>query len=122
MNSIKEIKEKIKKIGYTPRFIIIQVGDEDEQNKLIKPKIEMAKKLGIELVNKKYEINFVEEKIIEDIKDLSPWVDGIEVQLPLPGQYNQDKIVEAIPKNKRVIDLKNNELLTIFTKLLKNIK
>ena len=97
-----QIKNKINEKQYKPRLVIIQVGDNEASNKYIDFKLKKAKELGVEAVNKKYESHFPQRKIIEDIQDLAPWVDGIIVQLPLPDGYETQKILDAVPHDKDV--------------------
>ena len=98
----KELKNKISKSGYTPRLAIFQIGDNPSSNKYINFKIKKAEEIGINAVLKKIDDHFPQEKLIEDIKDISPWVDGIIIQLPLPEGYDTKLILNSVPHNKDV--------------------
>lgn len=98
----EQIKSKIQESDYKPRLVIFQIGDNPASNKYIDFKIKKANELGITAINKKYEERFPQDKIIEDITDMAPWVDGMIVQLPLPEGYDTKAILNSIPIEKDV--------------------
>lgn len=103
-----EIRERLKKEveGFLkkPVLSIIQVGDLPESNSYIDSKKKFGEKIGVKVIHEKYEADISPEKIIERIKTLNvdSAVSGILVQLPLPANFDVDKIMNEIHSSKDV--------------------
>ena len=112
----QEIRDAIKEMKYEPRMVIFQVGNDNASNKYIDFKLKKAASLGINAVHKKLPAEYPEDKLIEDIKDITPWVDGIIVQLPLPKSMNKQNVLDAIAHTHDIDGLATgNKLITPAT-------
>jgi methylenetetrahydrofolate dehydrogenase (NADP+)/methenyltetrahydrofolate cyclohydrolase len=100
----KDIKREISGLAIKPKLIIIQIGDLKASNVYVEKKIEFGKKVGAIVEYKKYDENIKEEEIISDIKrfNLDNSVHGIMVQLPIPKNFNTEKILDTIDYKKDV--------------------
>ena len=106
-NLIKELKKEISQInkkGKTPKLSVILIGDYPPSKIYVNNKEKKAKEVGIRSEVIKYRNDIEESKVLEKIKALNndSNVNGILVQLPLPGHINKEKIINAIDPNKDV--------------------
>ena len=106
-NLIKELKKEISQInkkGKTPKLSVILIGDYPPSKIYVNNKEKKAKEVGIRSEVIKYPKDIEESKVLEKIKALNndSNVNGILVQLPLPGHINKEKIINAIDPNKDV--------------------
>lgn len=101
-----ELKEKISELGFTPKLVVIQVGDNPASNSYIAGKKRDCEEVGIEFVLRKYPVSEVtssEELYIDVIKAGRTYsVDGVIVQLPLPDNIDATRIQRYIPWTKDV--------------------
>lgn len=103
-NVIKEeIKQDILDNNLTPSLTVIQVGDNPSSNVYIKNKEKACEKVGINFNLLKY-LEISEEDLIETINKLNENknVNGIIIQLPLPDNFNTNKILNSISPLKDV--------------------
>lgn len=103
-DTIKEdIRQDISNNKINPSLTVIQVGDNPSSNIYIKNKEKACIKVGIKFNLLKY-LSITEEELIEIIKKLNndDKVNGIIVQLPLPDNFNTNKIINAINPIKDV--------------------
>lgn len=115
-NKIKEdLKNKIKTLTTTPKLVVIQVGNDSASSVYVKNKGKLCIEVGIEFEHKKYE-QITEEKLIEEIEKLNKdnSVTGILVQLPLPKEINEQKVIEKIDYKKDVDGLTSNNIGNLF--------
>ena len=109
------LEKKIKKLDKKPVLTIFYIGKNAESELYIKNKRNAAKKIGAVIFCYKFKENSEEKDIIEKINKNNdyPSVDGIIVQLPLPGKFNTQKIINAIDFRKDVDGFvgKNRNLL-----------
>ncbi|XP_041980554.1 probable bifunctional methylenetetrahydrofolate dehydrogenase/cyclohydrolase 2 isoform X2 [Aricia agestis] len=87
-----------------PSLRCIIVGDDPASHTYVKNKIKAALDCGIEAQTLKYEATLSEEELLKVIKDLNADknVDGILIQLPLPGDINERKACNAVAPEKDV--------------------
>lgn len=108
----KDIKDEIKvqiqnwiNIGHrAPSLRCIIVGDDPASHTYVKNKIQAAIDVGIQAETLKYEASLSEEALLKTIDDLNKDknVDGILIQLPLPGDINERKVCNAVAPEKDV--------------------
>ena len=100
----EEIKQKIKGCIIRPSVAVIEIGDNDLNNVIIKEREESCNKTGIYFRHYKYEDNTPELTIINKIKELNndDYVDGIMVQFPIPEKYNEKRLVNTIINSKDI--------------------
>ena len=106
----EKIKDKIAKEisefgdSKRPNLAIILVGDRDDSKLYVDLKEKEAKKVGVDTHVYKCADNTPETEILATIDCLNKdkAIDAILVQLPLPKNYNTDKIILAIDSRKDV--------------------
>ena len=114
----EKIKDKITKeiseLGDNkrPNLAIILVGNRDDSKLYVDLKEKEAKKVGIDTHIYKCADNIPESEILDTIDYLNKdkKIDAILVQLPLPKNYNTDKIILAIDPQKDVDRFHPNNL------------
>ena len=98
----KKIKDELTKLCQNtqdvPKLSVILIGDYLPSQIYVKNKQKKAKEVGIKSEVIKYPETVSEKEILDKIKSLNndKEVTGILVQLPLPKQINQKKIINTI--------------------------
>ncbi|XP_068622610.1 bifunctional methylenetetrahydrofolate dehydrogenase/cyclohydrolase, mitochondrial isoform X2 [Battus philenor] len=108
----KKIKEELKmkihnfvNLGHrAPSLRCIIVGDDPASHTYVKNKIQAAIDVGINAATIKYDATLNEEDLIAAINSLNAdkEVDGILVQLPLPGTMDERKVCNTVAPEKDV--------------------
>ncbi len=104
----EEIKKEIisikKKTNKVPGLAVILIGDHLPSQIYVKNKEKSSKEVGINSNVIKYPNDVSEEDILKKIKELNNdnSVSGILVQLPLPDQIRQERIINSIEPSKDV--------------------
>lgn len=101
---LKELAAAIKKEKLKPVLAVILVGDNEASQLYVDLKKAAGKKVGVEVIEYKFNAQSKEEEIISCLKELNkdPKISGIIVQLPLPATFNADKIISEIDFEKDV--------------------
>lgn len=88
----------------TPGLAVILVGENPASQVYVKNKVLACESVGIYSQKITFAENTSEEVLLNKIKELNddPKIHGILVQLPLPKQINENKILAAIAINKDV--------------------
>ena len=99
-----KIKADIKNCMIRPSVAVIQVGENESGDFFIKNKEKICSSVGIYFRLYKFEDGTPELTIINKIKELNndEYVNGIMVQLPLPAQYNEKRLLNTISNGKDV--------------------
>ncbi|HCT4070398.1 TPA: bifunctional methylenetetrahydrofolate dehydrogenase/methenyltetrahydrofolate cyclohydrolase FolD [Staphylococcus aureus] len=96
--------EALKEKGFTPKLSVILVGNDDASQSYVRSKKKAAEKIGMisEIVH--LEETATEEEVLNELNRLNndDSVSGILVQVPLPKQVSEQKILEAINPDKDV--------------------
>lgn len=96
--------EELKKQGYTPKLSVILVGNDGASQSYVRSKKKAAEKIGMisEVVH--LEETATEEEVLNELKRLNndESVSGILVQVPLPKQVSEQKVLETIDPTKDV--------------------
>lgn len=102
----------------TPKLVIIQIGDNAASNVYIKQKLSFANQIGAFADLLKFSEEVTEVEIINKILELNNDKDvhGIIVQLPIPKNLNQTKILNSIDEKKDIDGLGSMNL----SKLIRN--
>ncbi len=101
---LENLKIEISNNNYTPKLVVILVGEDSASKIYVKNKVKMCEKVGIasEVINLSESTS--EEELLtiinENNKDTS--VNGILVQLPLPKHICEENILQAIDPIKDV--------------------
>jgi methylenetetrahydrofolate dehydrogenase (NADP+)/methenyltetrahydrofolate cyclohydrolase len=114
---LEQLRTRVLFLSSIPKLVVIQVGDREDSNSYIKSKKLFAEKLGAELIHEKLTNNIKQEEIIKLIKKYNKdkTVNGIIVQLPLPGHLIVDEIINEIDITKDVDGLTDNAVFTPAT-------
>ncbi|SCU32468.1 Methenyltetrahydrofolate cyclohydrolase [Staphylococcus aureus] len=96
--------EALKEKGFTPKLTVILVGNDGASQSYVRSKKKAAEKIGMisEIVH--LEETATEEEVLNELNRLNndDSVSGILVQVPLPKQVSEQKILEAINPEKDV--------------------
>ncbi|CAA3732965.1 TPA: bifunctional methylenetetrahydrofolate dehydrogenase/methenyltetrahydrofolate cyclohydrolase FolD [Staphylococcus aureus] len=96
--------EALKEKGFTPKLSVILVGNDGASQIYVRSKKKAAEKIGMisEIVH--LEETATEEEVLNELNRLNndDSVSGILVQVPLPKQVSEQKILEAINPEKDV--------------------
>ncbi|HGL3451794.1 TPA: bifunctional methylenetetrahydrofolate dehydrogenase/methenyltetrahydrofolate cyclohydrolase FolD [Staphylococcus aureus] len=96
--------EALKEKGFTPKLSVILVGNDGASESYVRSKKKAAEKIGMisEIVH--LEETATEEEVLNELNRLNndDSVSGILVQVPLPKQVSEQKILEAINPEKDV--------------------
>ena len=96
--------QALKEKGFTPKLSVILVGNDGASQSYVRSKKKAAEKIGMisEIVH--LEETATEEEVLNELNRLNndDSVSGILVQVPLPKQVSEQKILEAINPEKDV--------------------
>lgn len=106
------IKEQLKqevaalksKGGKTPHLAAILVGNNPASEAYVGNKVRTCHELGYESTLLRFDTKMSEQELLSEVQQLNddPDVDGILVQLPLPGHISEDAVINAIDPKKDV--------------------
>lgn len=96
--------EILKSKGITPNLTVVIVGNDGASLSYVKSKNKAAEKIGIASNIIHLDEDTSEEDLLKEIKKLNSDYDvhGILVQVPLPEQIDENKVLEAIAPQKDV--------------------
>ncbi|HFV7312859.1 TPA: bifunctional methylenetetrahydrofolate dehydrogenase/methenyltetrahydrofolate cyclohydrolase FolD [Staphylococcus aureus] len=99
-NQVEALKEK----GFTPKLSVILVGNDGASQSYVRSKKKAAEKIGMISEIVYLEETATEEEVLNELNRLNndDSVSGILVQVPLPKQVSEQKILEAINPDKDV--------------------
>lgn len=109
------LKEKIKSFDKKPIFSIVQVGNLFSSNKYIGNKINKAQELGIIARLIKVPNSIEQNELISLIKKEAKISNGLIVQLPLPEKLDKDIILNAVPLDKDIDGLSNENSKLLYS-------
>ena len=97
-------KDFVAKAGAVPCLAVVLVGDDPASAVYVRNKGKTAKKVGFTSIQKTLPTDTPEDELISIIETLNtdPSVNGILVQLPLPGHIDEAKIIDLIAPEKDV--------------------
>ncbi len=87
-----------------PRLAAVLVGDDDASAVYVRNKVRACAEVGIESDQRRLPASTSTEELLSLIRELnqSEDVDGILIQLPLPGQIDEATIIKAVDPEKDV--------------------
>ncbi|MFC3900370.1 bifunctional methylenetetrahydrofolate dehydrogenase/methenyltetrahydrofolate cyclohydrolase FolD [Aliicoccus persicus] len=96
--------EKLKENGMTPNLTVVIVGDDGASLSYVRSKNKAAEKIGMTSDIVHLDGDTSEADLLAEIERLNndEKVHGILVQVPLPKQISEDKVLEAIAPEKDV--------------------
>lgn len=103
----EELKEQVaamKADGKNVCLAVVQVGEDPASSVYVRNKKRACEYIGIESRSYELKEETTQEELIRLVATLNqdPQVDGILVQLPLPGQIDEDAVIRAISPKKDV--------------------
>lgn len=115
----KEVAEAVKMHGRAPHLVVILVGDDPASRSYVKGKGKDAEEVGFKSTTIVRPAETTEEELLSLIDSLNAddTVDGLLVQLPLPKHINEDRIIEAIDKEKDVDGFHPANVAALWQKL-----
>lgn len=103
-----ELKIKVEELkkakGVTPGLVIVRVGEDPASVSYVKGKEKACDEIGISQETIVYPEDVSEEEVLNKLVELNndPKYHGILVQLPLPKQISEDKVIDIIDPKKDV--------------------
>ena len=101
---LKDQVEELNKQGFTPKLSVILVGNDGASQSYVKSKKKAAEKIGMisEIIH--LDESTTEKEVLNELGRLNndDSVSGILVQVPLPKQVSEQKVLEAINPDKDV--------------------
>jgi len=99
-----EVASMVGRLEYQPGLATVLVGDDPASHSYVKGKRRDAGEVGINSIHHEVEASVSQQELIELVESLNAddSVDGILVQLPLPGDLDGEVTVEAIDPAKDV--------------------
>jgi len=104
-NELKTDIEKLKTSGKNiPGLVAILVGENPASEIYVKSKAKACEEIGMKAKTERYPADMKEGELLSLIESYNNNREyhGILVQLPLPGQINEDKVIEAVSPKKDV--------------------
>lgn len=101
---LKDQVEELTYKGYTPKLSVILVGNDGASLSYVKSKKKAAEKIGITSEIVHLDEDTSEEEVLKELDRLNndDSVSGILVQVPLPDQVSEQKVLESIDPAKDV--------------------
>ena len=100
----KDLLLEINEMDVKPCLTVLLIGHSKESFTYINMKRRMCESLGIRFILKHFDETIEESVILKEIQKLNEdkTVNGILIQLPLPEQFNKDKLLDEISYEKDV--------------------
>ena len=113
----EELKEKVSKLDKKPGLVVIQVGSDPASDVYVKSKTKLSREIGYNFEHAKFAENVTEEELIAKIKEInvSPEINGVIVQLPIPKHLNVNRIINTIAPEKDVDGLTELNVGKLFS-------
>ncbi|NBC83626.1 MAG: bifunctional 5,10-methylene-tetrahydrofolate dehydrogenase/5,10-methylene-tetrahydrofolate cyclohydrolase [Bacteroidetes bacterium] len=100
----KEVEQLVASGSRKPHLAAVLVGNDGGSVTYVNHKVNDCKEVGFESTLLKFEDSITEKELLEAVHNLNQddSIDGFIVQLPLPKQIDEAKIIEAIDPEKDV--------------------
>ena len=101
---LDELIGKISSLSVKPHLVVVLVGEDSSSQLYVGMKEKMAVKLGMKSTVIRYPVDIDEDVLLDKIDELNNNKDvhAILVQLPLPKQISEKKVIQAICPKKDV--------------------
>lgn len=111
-----QIRQKLKKLKFTPGLAVVQVGDDPASTLYIKHKQRDCEKVHFHSEVHRIPVNITQQALIDKVMELNVREDvhGILVQMPLPGTIDAQVVIDAIVPDKDVDGLTPFNLGNLF--------
>lgn len=111
------LKKVIASLSKKPKLAVILVGDNPASLVYVNHKVRVAEELGVDVELHHLSPVMTNDTLVSFVRDLNndPDIDGILVQLPLPGLLRADEVIQQIDPEKDVDGLHYVNLGKLFT-------
>ena len=101
---VKERVEHLKSKGVVPGLAVVLVGSNPASQTYVSNKAKTCERLGMHSVLIELDENITEKELLKNVEALNQdeKIHGILVQLPLPSQIDEDRVISAISPQKDV--------------------
>lgn len=101
---VKERVEDLKSKGIVPGLAVVLVGSNPASQTYVNNKAKTCERLGMYSVQIELDENISETELLKNVEALNEdaKIHGILVQLPLPSQIDEDRVIAAISPQKDV--------------------
>jgi methylenetetrahydrofolate dehydrogenase (NADP+)/methenyltetrahydrofolate cyclohydrolase len=102
--SLRQRAAELTAQGCQPGLAVILVGENPASQVYVRNKIKACEAVGVHSEKYEFPADTPPEKVLQKIAALNadPKIHGILVQLPLPPQFDEDEVLEAISAEKDV--------------------
>ena len=102
--SFKQKADELAAQGVRPGLAVILVGEDAASQVYVRNKVNACAQAGFHSEKHSYPADVAPQLVLDKILELNadPKIHGILVQLPLPGQFDADVVLEAIAREKDV--------------------
>jgi methylenetetrahydrofolate dehydrogenase (NADP+)/methenyltetrahydrofolate cyclohydrolase len=99
-----QVAARVVAAGFSPGLAVVLVGDDAASNVYVRTKNRAAREAGIRVRTIRLPVDTPQSTLLSVIRALNhdPAIDGILIQLPLPGAINPQAVIEAIDPAKDV--------------------
>lgn len=113
---VNEFSNLVRNINDKLKLVVIQVGDDPASGIYVNNKRKMCERVGIDFEHIKYDI-VLENELIKKIEELNAdqSVTGILVQLPLPNDIDEKRVIDTIDPLKDVDGLTTSNVGKLFS-------
>lgn len=102
----QEIKQglELQARGKDLRLAVVRVGEDPVSERYVERKKKLGLDIGVEVVVYEYSSTIMEDDLVQEVARLATdqRINGIIVQLPLPPEINEQRILDLIPPDKDV--------------------
>lgn len=100
----EEVEKRVAEGQRRPKLAVVLIGDDPASHVYVRNKKKACEKVGVLSESIEKPSSFKEDELLALIDELNSdkSVDGILVQLPLPGHIDPDKVIERIRPDKDV--------------------
>lgn len=97
-------EELAKKLGRAPCLAVVLIGEDPASQVYVRNKVRRTEAAGLRSVEVRKPADVSQDEVLEIVRGLNadPEVDGILVQLPLPGHMDANAVIETIDPDKDV--------------------
>jgi methylenetetrahydrofolate dehydrogenase (NADP+)/methenyltetrahydrofolate cyclohydrolase len=98
------VAESVSHLPSAPSLAVVLVGDDPASQVYVRSKIKFTKECGMRSIERRLPATATQDEVIKTVRELNAdnAVDGILVQLPLPGGLDSDAVIEEIDPAKDV--------------------
>src|SRR5438128_2170755 len=95
---LEDIKREIPTLSFQPVFCDVLVGDDKVSAQYVRMKARQAENVGMKFEQANFPANINQDQLLREIQRLNyiPHMSGLIVQLPLPPQFDRQKVLDAI--------------------------